>query len=192
MIKISVDFDKTLSKKHVQEYIKRLLNEGVDVWVTTARYDDENAKIYAPQHNNNRLWEVVTNLGIPFEKVYFTNMQLKSDHINNKDYIFHLDDDLIELEFLEKTNIVGVHVLNNEYQKICDKLIEYASKNLNQNKKNFFTGISHPGWGFLTHPLTCDRHSINCEIRDNKEGVLIDKGEYFVCPCGDYTQNKRV
>lgn len=31
MIKISVDFDKTLSKKHVQEYIKKLLNKGVDV-----------------------------------------------------------------------------------------------------------------------------------------------------------------
>lgn len=159
--------------------------------MTTARYDDENAKIYAPQYNNSRLWEVVTNLGIPFEKVYFTNMQLKSDHIDGKDYIFHLDDDSIELEFLEKTNIVGVNVLDENYQLICDKLIEYVTKNLNQNKKNFFTGIE-PIFGFLTHPATCDRNSINCEIHHNKEGILIDNGEDLICPCGDYIQNKRI
>jgi hypothetical protein len=186
-MRVSIDFDKTLSKKHVQKYIKDLIQKGIDVWVTTARYDDVNIKIYAPQHNNIRLWEVINDLGIPKEKVYFTNMELKSDYINGKDFIFHLDDDSIELEFLEKTNIVGVNVLDENYQVVCNKLIEYATKNLIQNKKNFFTGVE-PIWGFPTHPFTCDRHSINCEIHDNKEGILIENGEYLICPCGDYKQ----
>ena len=187
-MKISVDFDKTLSKNHVQNYIKRLISEGIEVWVTTARFDDEWVKIHSPYHNNDRLWEVVKKLGIPTERVHFTNMDLKSDYLVNKDFIFHLDDDAIELEFIEKTNVVGVNVLELSYNITCDKLIEYASKNLIQNKKKFFTDKTL--FNFPTHPLTCDRHSSKCEIYENNEGVLLDKGTYFVCPCGDYTQQK--
>jgi hypothetical protein len=188
MIKISVDFDKTLSKSHVQNYIERLIKEGIEVWITTSRFDDEKVKIHSPHHNNDKLWEVVKKLGIPTERVYFTNMDLKADHLNNKDFIFHLDDDSIELEFLEKTNVVGVNVLELSYNITCDKLIEYASKNLIQNKKKFFT--EETLFNLPTHPLTCDRHSSKCEIYENNEGVLLDKGIYFVCPCGDYTQKK--
>ena len=188
MLKVSIDFDKTLSKNNVQNYVKKLLKEGIEVWVTTARFDDEMVKIHSPHHNNDRLWEVVNKLGIPHERVHFTNMDLKADYLDNKDFIFHLDDDAIELEFIEKTNIVGVNVQELSYNITCDKLIEYASKNLIQYKKNFFT--EHPIFGFPTHPLTCDRHSSKCEIYENNEGVLLDKGTYYVCPCGDYTQQK--
>jgi deoxycytidine triphosphate deaminase len=38
---------------------------------------------------------------------------------------------------------------------------------------------------FQMHPATCDRHSVNCEIHQGKEGVLDENG---VCPCGDYKQ----
>jgi len=188
-MKISVDFDKTLSKNNVQNYVKKLLKEGIEVWVTTARFDDDMVKIHSPHHNNDRLWEVVNKLGIPHERVYFTNMDLKADYLDNQDFIFHLDDDAIELEFIEKTNIVGVNVQDPNYQQICDKLIEYASKNLIQNKKNFFTG--HPIFGFPTHPLTCDRRSSKCEVHNNKEGILfINREGEFICRCGDYKQQK--
>jgi dCTP deaminase len=39
---------------------------------------------------------------------------------------------------------------------------------------------------FQTHPATCDRRSVNCEIHQDKEGIL---NEHGVCPCGDYKQN---
>jgi len=189
MLKVSVDFDKTLSKNNVQNYIKKLLKEGIEVWVTTARFDDEMVKTHSPHHNNDRLWEVINKLGIPHERVYFTNMELKADYLDNKDFIFHLDDDVIELEFIEKTNVVGIDSLHEHYETICNKLIEYASKKLIQDRKNFFTG-EYPIFGFPTHPPTCDRHSSKCEIYENNEGVLLDKGTYYVCPCGDYTQGK--
>jgi hypothetical protein len=136
-MKVSIDFDKTLSENNVQNYVKKLLKEGIEVWVTTARFDDEMVKTHSPYHNNDRLWEVVNKLGIPHERVHFTNMDLKADYLDNKDFIFHLDDDTIELEFIEKTNVVGVNVQELNYNLICDKLIESYSKNLIQNKQNY-------------------------------------------------------
>lgn len=42
-----------------------------------------------------------------------------------------------------------------------------------------------------THPLTCDSSGESCErINNTGEGILIDKGNYFECPCGKYKQYK--
>lgn len=36
-MKVSFDFDDTLSKPKVQEYAKELINRGIEVYIVTAR-----------------------------------------------------------------------------------------------------------------------------------------------------------
>jgi len=48
-MKVSFDFDGTLEFKNVQDYAKQLLDEGVEVWVVTTRWD-ENHKHKYPQN----------------------------------------------------------------------------------------------------------------------------------------------
>ena len=42
-MKVSFDFDGTLSRKDVQNFAKSLVNTGYDVWIVTSRFDDESA-----------------------------------------------------------------------------------------------------------------------------------------------------
>jgi len=41
MRKVSFDFDSTLSRKDVQDFAKKLVSEGYEVWIVTSRFDDE-------------------------------------------------------------------------------------------------------------------------------------------------------
>ena len=125
-MKISVDFDNTLSRKSVQNYIKELISKGVDVWVTTARFDSENIKIHKLRHDNSDLWEIIDNLGIDKNKVHFTNMSLKCEHLFGKGFVFHLDDDSLELLYINenissRNDLIGINVTNENYEILCNK-----------------------------------------------------------------------
>lgn len=125
-MKISVDFDNTLSRRSVQNYIKELISKGVDVWVTTARFDQENVKLHNLRFDNSDLWEIIDKLGIDRKKVHFTNMTLKSEYLFGKDFIFHLDDDSIELLYINESinsrnDIIGINVTNENYESLCNK-----------------------------------------------------------------------
>ena len=40
------------------------------------------------------------------------------------------------------------------------------------------------------HPYTCDRSSMNCQLRFNEgDGILLATIDGWVCPCGNYKQN---
>jgi len=45
-MKVSFDFDGTLEQKEVQEYAKQLLEEGIEVWVVTTRWDENHKHKY--------------------------------------------------------------------------------------------------------------------------------------------------
>ena len=42
-MKVSFDFDSTLSRKDVQSFAKELVDRGLEVWIVTSRFDDESA-----------------------------------------------------------------------------------------------------------------------------------------------------
>lgn len=124
-MKVSFDFDNTLTKKEVQDFAKSLLIKGFDVYITTARYDDETfRKIYHRQSNNHKLFEISDEIGIDRSKIIFMNMQSKYDFLNNKNFIWHLDDDWVELNDLTKSDVIGIDVLKKEWKKICKKLLK--------------------------------------------------------------------
>ena len=100
MKKVSFDFDGTLSKNKVQQYAKMLIKEGVECWIVTSRMGFGKE----PQPNwNDDLFEIAKEIGIPKEHIHFCCMDNKANFLNGKGFIWHLDDDLIELSFI-KTN----------------------------------------------------------------------------------------
>lgn len=129
-MKVSFDFDNTLSRKDVQVFAKQLVDDGHEVWIVTSRFSDEEAK----ERNwhwilgqNQNLFNVANECGIKLENIHFTCGQPKYLFLENKYFIFHLDDDDIELmDILESNKFVDskcfpVHVDHFEWKETCQK-----------------------------------------------------------------------
>jgi hypothetical protein len=121
-MKVSFDFDSTLSLRLVQDYAQSLIKRGFEVWVCTSRFSDENCKEVG---DNDDLWEVVERLGIPQERIHFTNKEDKYSFFEDKDFIFHLDDDWVELNHINSrtsTRAIGVYGTSG-WKKKCERII---------------------------------------------------------------------
>ena len=95
MKKVSFDFDNTLSRTCIQAMARVFIAEGYDVWIVTARQYASAGWIY---HSNLDLYDVAEELGIPEEKIIFTNMEPKYLFFEDKDFAYHFDDLPIEIE----------------------------------------------------------------------------------------------
>ena len=115
-MKCSFDFDKTLSFEDVQDFASELIQKGVEVWIVTARFD----------YDNKDVFEVAERLKISKEHIVFTNMYLKSEYFEkNEDFIWHLDDDSVELEFINKdTKVKAINVKNESCKRECLNLLK--------------------------------------------------------------------
>jgi hypothetical protein len=101
MEKVSFDYDGTLAMPHVERYAKELVHKGFEVWVVTSRVGDDDMdnpdQPWKTPDWNDDLWDSCERIGIPKERVIFTNFVDKIDFIKGKNYLFHLDDDTYEL-----------------------------------------------------------------------------------------------
>ena len=122
MKKVSFDFDGTLDKKSVQEYVRELISRGIQVWICTSRLND----VSAPNKEwNYDLYIVASQVGISKSRIKFMNHETRSDFFKNSDFIWHLDDDWIELNFINReTKTKGISVFGNStWKQKCDKLL---------------------------------------------------------------------
>lgn len=128
-MKVSIDFDSTLSKKDVQEFAKQLVSSGYEVWIVTSRFDDETAM----EKNwpwikvqNQTLFDVADECGIKRDNIKFTCMQSKSIFLLGKGFLFHLDDDEIELmEILQSGDkCFAVNVDHFEWKETCINILK--------------------------------------------------------------------
>jgi hypothetical protein len=132
--KCSFDFDGTLEILIIQEYAKELIEREIEVWIITSRYNVENyAKNYKmdPEYAylaNRDLFEVAEKLQIPEERIHFTNMRDKWEFIENRGFLWHLDDDWIENEMINSRTLTkGIDLFDNEtWKKQCDSEIKRA------------------------------------------------------------------
>ena len=136
MFKCSVDYDDTLSKKEVQLYIKSLIDKDVEVWIVTSRYDAVEKYPTSPKKwmNDqlskawNELFEVADKLGIPRDRIVFTNKEYKYTYFDGKDFLWHLDDNPAEIKYLSTSpDCTVIGILYDPYFKwreTCDKLLE--------------------------------------------------------------------
>ncbi len=123
---VSFDFDETLSRPDVQEYAKELIAKGINVWVITARHDDNHIHRYEEKHwSNLDLWPVIDELGIPRWKVRFMCNEPKFIYLENTNIIWHLDDNPNELLWINNSEAttIGIQVLSSDWKQQCNRIL---------------------------------------------------------------------
>ncbi len=135
---VSFDFDGTLAMPHVQEFAKELLDLGIEVRVTTTRYDDMHCHKYGYRWPPvlDDLWEVVDRLQIPRHHVRFTNMEWKSKYLLGTNFVFHLDDNEEEFHHAryDSVKVPMVQVNGGSWKKKCLKLLEKSVNSIKTNE----------------------------------------------------------
>jgi hypothetical protein len=102
-MKVSFDFDKTLATKKIQIVAKNFVDKGHDVYVTTSRHQ------ISPFYNNTKVYDIAESVGIPANKVRFTDGRDK--YLFLKDFDIHFDDDSYEIDLINvMTKCVGILV----------------------------------------------------------------------------------
>jgi len=95
-IKVSFDFDDTLSCEEMQNIAKQYLEMGAEVFVVTSRADfHEGIKF-----SNSDLFKVTDKVGIKRENIFFTSYQDK--YLHTKEYDFHFDNDQQEIDLINE------------------------------------------------------------------------------------------
>ena len=114
-MKISFDFDGTLSRESVQKYAKQLIDRGFDCIITTYRLEE-----YLPPYSNNDLLEVAKNIGIG--DIIFTEGRDKSSFL--KDVFIHLDDDYNCLKEIQRNSkCIPISVCTGNWQGKIERII---------------------------------------------------------------------
>jgi hypothetical protein len=129
-MKVSFDFDGTLTRQSVQDFCATLIAQGHEVWITTMRYDNKhidalNALGKSVGYSNIPLFELSKKLGIKYEHIIFCNEGSKTPFLMQHDFAFHLDDDPYVLQQLSITiPHLGVDVCLGGWQQHCLRLME--------------------------------------------------------------------
>lgn len=120
MKKISFDFDHTMTRNDVRSIAEHLISVGYEVWIVTSRYDDETGKEnhwnWIPTQNE-KVFKTAEELGIPIDRIKFTNMIPKIEFLEGKDFIAHFDDDVDELVAImqSKDNCIPINVNHSDW-----------------------------------------------------------------------------
>lgn len=126
-MKVSFDFDSTLDRDDVQKYASELIERGFEVWITTSRFPDEYGREkgwWWIEKNNQYVYEVSDRLGIKREHISYTAMVDKWEELKKNDFIFHLDDDEVELDGIkENIKCEGVWVEVPYWKDNCELAI---------------------------------------------------------------------
>lgn len=109
-MRISFDFDSTLSRLDIQEIADDFINRGHDVHVTTSRHSIWKWGGINETFNND-LFEITDKLGILKENIHFTNMEPKVDFL--KGFDMHFDDDEVEIDLINRSKIDCLGILIN-------------------------------------------------------------------------------
>jgi hydroxymethylpyrimidine pyrophosphatase-like HAD family hydrolase len=121
LIRVTFDYDDTLTEENVRQYASELKERGFDVWVVTARTSNFSQDVYSD----------TDELGIARNHVIFTEGEYKQDFIREIAPIFHVDDDHIETVLIRaSTRTVGVrHSHNPDWMDECEAaLVGYKDK----------------------------------------------------------------
>jgi len=130
--RVSFDYDGTLALPSVEEFAKELVEQGYDVWVVTSRVgDDDLDKSFQPCKTpdwNRDLWDSCERIGIPKDNVIFTSFVDKIEYLKDRNYIFHLDDDLFELTAIMESgdSCMPLNVGHSDWKLNCiEKLYKH-------------------------------------------------------------------
>lgn len=128
-MKVSFDFDGTLSRSDVQDFAKSLVNSNYDVWIVTSRIATEPALAkgwHWIERQNKELYDVAESVGIKKENIIFTEFVDKIQYLKGKNFIFHIDDDVDELMAIldSKDSCKPVNVEHDEWKITCKNILQ--------------------------------------------------------------------
>jgi len=92
-MKISFDFDGTLTEDSIKNTAKIFIIAGHDVWIVTARTDC---------NYNTDLYKVCDYIGLEHDKVIFTNGDLKFTEYEKGGFDLHYDDEWDEVSNINR------------------------------------------------------------------------------------------
>lgn len=149
-VKVSFDFDATLSRDAIQIYARDLVRKGYEVWIVTTRHQD---------HDNTDLIEVAHWCGIKLTSIHFTNGKLKWKYLKDKDFLFHIDDDWKELNYIrDNTDVVQISSFGNpDWKDDCEKVLNGNPESKEVVEDNPPCDFDHNG-----ECLICDCDVMNC------------------------------
>lgn len=122
-IKISLDFDGTLTEKRVQEIIQKLPENLVTLYIVTSRLGNIQRMEYPNLKSNEDIYELAEQLGIPAHRISYTNQQEKWMVLNKSGVKIHIDDDIRQVDSLNWYGIVKTFDANAE--NLEEDLFEY-------------------------------------------------------------------
>lgn len=127
-MKVSFDFDNTLSEKELQNFCKELVLQGHEIFIVTARISDSEA-IKSNWHwiprQNQQLYSIAEECGVPKENIIFTAYVDKIEYLKSKNFIFHIDDDMDEINLIEESNdpCKGIFTYDTNWKQKCLDLL---------------------------------------------------------------------
>jgi hypothetical protein len=89
MNRVSFDFDGTLTSFEVQDMAGYLVNKGFEVWIVTSRCPNMNEDLELIAH------------AIGIRNIKYMCFEDKAKFLKDKGFLFHLDDDIIELSLIK-------------------------------------------------------------------------------------------
>ena len=115
-MKISFDFDSTLTEVINQKLANKFISEGHEVWITTSRLSSDHGRSKGWPWiitQNETLFKLAEEIGIPEDKIKFTEGDYKWKSLYTFD--IHFDDDILEIELINQNlaDCCGVLILKN-------------------------------------------------------------------------------
>lgn len=129
MKKVSFDFDSTLDNEIVQKFVIELMNDGFDIHIVTSRPKQpfENWKSRNNPYfiwDNDDLYQISEILNIKKENIHFMGYKPKVEFFeDNKDFLFHLDDDKLEINEINSIEGVRGVFFDDNWKENCLNLI---------------------------------------------------------------------
>ena len=110
-MKVSFDFDSTLSEEKNQKLAKKFIDDGHEVWITTTRLSSDLGKSKGWPWiitQNEALFKIAEEVGIPMDRIKFTEGEDKWKSLYTFD--IHFDDDDVEIDLIQENlpNCCGV------------------------------------------------------------------------------------
>lgn len=109
-MKISFDFDSTLSRPDIQQIADDLSCRGHDIHITTSRHSVWKWGGINETFNED-LFEIAEELSISRDKIHFTDMEPKVDFLEGFD--MHFDDDEVEIDLINRSKLPCLGILVN-------------------------------------------------------------------------------
>lgn len=102
-MRITIDYDDTLSKPHIQELAKKLVKNH-EVYILTARWDCLYRKMHTNLKTNDDIFKTAEEVGIQQRNVIFTNQAMKLEHIIRGRVGIHIDDNKGEIDLINSSS----------------------------------------------------------------------------------------